>query len=97
MQGTLIPLLPNALVAPDEMEKNSNPLYRCGAVPAGWRGWCWGRVSAAPVFCQLSGGGPGQPEGFQGEHVHAAPQRHIPVGAAGCVPHGGPAAMEPEG
>ncbi|CAI9165701.1 unnamed protein product [Rangifer tarandus platyrhynchus] len=29
LSGTLIPLLPNALVAPDEMEKNSNPLYSC--------------------------------------------------------------------
>ncbi|XP_025138366.1 condensin-2 complex subunit H2 isoform X2 [Bubalus bubalis] len=29
VSGTLIPLLPNALVAPDEMEKNSNPLYSC--------------------------------------------------------------------
>ncbi|OWK04021.1 NCAPH2, partial [Cervus elaphus hippelaphus] len=29
LSGTLIPLLPNALVAPDETEKNSNPLYSC--------------------------------------------------------------------
>ncbi|KAB0349838.1 hypothetical protein FD754_014695, partial [Muntiacus muntjak] len=29
LSGTLIPLLPNALVTPDEMEKNSNPLYSC--------------------------------------------------------------------
>lgn len=31
VQETLIvPLLPMALVAPDEMEKYNNPLYRCG-------------------------------------------------------------------
>lgn len=31
VQETLIvPLLPTALVAPDEMEKHNNPLYRCG-------------------------------------------------------------------
>ncbi|XP_040089478.1 condensin-2 complex subunit H2 isoform X3 [Oryx dammah] len=29
LSGTLIPLLPNALIAPDEMEKNNNPLYSC--------------------------------------------------------------------
>lgn len=39
LQETLIvPLLPMALVAPDEVEKNSNPLYRCGRSLVGWAG-----------------------------------------------------------
>ena len=46
VQETLIvPLLPMALVAPDETEKNSNPLYRCGPEPGGWRVGCAGEGS----------------------------------------------------
>lgn len=46
---------------------------------------------------QLSGGGPGQPEGFQDEYVHPSPQRSLHVGAGGHVPSGDTAAEEPEG
>lgn len=71
MQEVLIvPLLPMALVAPHEMEKNVSPLYRYGPEPGGEspiRGeGPVERVSALVVFlpAQLSGGGPSQPEGF---------------------------------
>lgn len=77
-----------ALVALDEMEKNNNPLYRFGSGPgAGRRGTIKG-VSAVAVFlpAQLSGGGPGQPEGFQDEYMHPSPQRSFHVGARGLVP-----------
>lgn len=64
----IVPLLPMALVALDEMERNASPLYRYGPGRGcwGWRPACLGRVSAAAVFspAQLSGGGAGQPEGF---------------------------------
>lgn len=66
----VVPLLPMALVAPDELEKSHHPLYRYRPEPAG-RGQgrgegCLGRVSTMAVFlaAQLPGGGPSQPEGF---------------------------------
>lgn len=91
----IVPLLPMALVALDEMERNASPLYRYG--PAGVEGEaCLGRVSAAAVFspAQLSGGGTGQPEGFQDEHVHPSPQRSLHVGAGGHVVCGDTAAED---
>lgn len=61
----IVPLLPMALVALDEMDKNSHPLYRFGPGPSGG-GRLLGTISAESVFlpAQLSGGGPGQSEGF---------------------------------
>lgn len=91
----IIPLLPMALVALDEMERNASPLYRYGPKGLGGKA-CLGRVSAAAVFspAQLSGGGIGQPEGFQDEHVHPAPQRSLHVGTSGHVTHGDTAAKD---
>jgi hypothetical protein len=93
-----------ALVAPDEVEKNNSPLYRYRIKPStGREETCLGRPSTVGVFlpAQSSGRGPGQPEGFQDEHVHPQLQGglhvgadgHVPCGASGCVPH----AKEPEG
>lgn len=52
---TIVPLLPMALVALDEMDKNNNPLYRCGPGPGpGGEGGCWGRSLQRLCFCQHS-------------------------------------------
>lgn len=94
----IVPLLPMALVALDEMEKNNSPLYRFGPGPGvGQRGTAGGGGRSLQWLflpAQLSGGGPGQPEGFQDEHVYPSPQRSLHVGARGLVPQGDPAAEE---
>lgn len=71
----IIPLLPMALVAPDEVEKNSSPLYRYNTELAWGEGedTCLGRACLASLLLptQLSGRRLGQPEGFQDEHVYS--------------------------
>lgn len=50
----IIPLLPMALVAPDEVEKSSNPLYRYNTGQWGEGRGCLGRALSQACFCQHS-------------------------------------------
>lgn len=51
----IVPLLPMALVALDEMDKNSHPLYRFGPGPGlVGEGGCWGWSLQRLCFCQHS-------------------------------------------
>ncbi|XP_023590404.1 condensin-2 complex subunit H2 isoform X1 [Trichechus manatus latirostris] len=49
----IVPLMPMALVAPDEVEKNHHPLYRYGPEPGAWEG-CLGRCLLQVCFCRHS-------------------------------------------
>lgn len=81
----IVPLLPMALVALDEMERNASPLYRYGPGPAGWGGTGLGGASAAAVLPQHS---------CQGEVLASRKDFRMNT----CTPHpGGAFMLEPVG